>query len=61
MMALDGGITEFSAKLLRQTDKAFELDFGDAIHWIPKSQAEWSGKDTWTLTNWIARQKELIE
>ena len=56
-----GPTIEFAGKLLKQTDKAFQIDFGDAIHWIPKSQCEWSGKDTWLLTKWIAEQKELSQ
>lgn len=56
-----GPCTEFSGKLLKQTEKAFQIDFGDAVHWIPKSQAECTGRDTWLLTDWIAQQKELSQ
>jgi hypothetical protein len=58
-LADEGPCTEFAGKLVKQTDKAFQIDFGTGIHWIPKSQAEWAGKDTWLLTDWIAEQKEL--
>ena len=60
-LADNGPCTEFSGVLLKQTDKAFQIDFGTGVHWIPKSQAEWTGKDTWLLTDWIAEQKELAQ
>lgn len=50
---------EFAGKLLKQSDKAYQIDFGDTIEWVPKSQCEWAGKDTWLLTKWIAEQKGL--
>lgn len=56
-----GPCTEFAGKLLKQSEKAFQIDFGTAIHWIPKSQAEYIGRDTWLLTDWIAEQKELSQ
>lgn len=58
-LADSGPCTEFAGKLLGESPKAFQIDFGTAIHWIPKSQAEWFGRDTWLLTDWIAKQKEL--
>jgi hypothetical protein len=60
-MLSDQPTTEFAATVKKKTDKAVLLDFGDAEHWIPLSQCEWASKDTWRLTDWIARQKELIE
>lgn len=53
--------TEFEGVLKDQREKAWLIDFKDAgEQWIPKSQGEWSGKDTWLLTNWIAEQKGLL-
>lgn len=58
-LANTGPCTEFAGKLLKTSERAFQIDFGTAIHWIPKSQCEWAGKDTWLLTDWIVQQKEL--
>jgi len=57
-----GPCTEFSGKLLDDsTEKAFHIDFDDhGSKWIPKSQCEWIGKNTWLLTDWIAKQKEML-
>lgn len=56
-----GPCTEFAGKLLEQSEKAFKINFDEhGERWIPKSQCEWSGKDTWLLTNWIAEQKEML-
>lgn len=60
-LADDHPCTEFSGKLLGQSEKAYRIDFGTAILWIPKSHCEWAGKDTWLLTDWIAQQKELTQ
>lgn len=61
MLDDSGPTIELAGRLISQTDKAFKIDFGDGIHWIPKSQAEYVGRDTWKLTQWIAEQKELTE
>lgn len=55
-----GPCTEFQGKLVQKSPKAFQIEFEEhGLQWIPISQCEWSGKDTWLLTDWIAEQKEM--
>lgn len=61
MLADTRDCQEFEGKLLKKSDKAFQIDFKDhGVQWIPQSQCEWVGKDTWLLTKWIAEQKEML-
>jgi hypothetical protein len=49
---------------VRETEKAFALDFGTGIVWFPKSQASWETHDhmtaTLTLPVWLAQAKGMV-
>lgn len=60
MLSDSGKCQEFAGKLVRQTEKAYCIDFGEGPVWVPQSQCEYAGKDTWLLTEWIAKEKGLM-
>lgn len=59
-------LVDLSVVLLRETDKAWQVDYGENVPaWVPKSQAELerdSNGKTWTLTcpEWLATEKGMI-
>jgi hypothetical protein len=52
---------DFAAECHHETDRAFLLCH-DGVNkvWIPKSQCESHGDGTYTIPEWLAREKELI-
>jgi len=58
-------LVDIACTLLRETEKAYHLDCGNAAPvWLPKSQCEVDvdklGNGTVTLPEWLAIEKELI-
>lgn len=60
---------EISAEFVYQTESAVEINDGDRVLWLPKSQLEYEGN--WNDLNageafcfdmpeWLAKQKDLI-
>lgn len=43
-----------------ETDKAWRLFDGSKTEWVPKSQAEDNGDGTFTMPEWLARDKGFI-
>lgn len=54
----------------RQTERALLVHYNNEPHWLPKSQIESNGRETWgdtvrgdeirlVLSDWIARQKNI--
>ncbi len=52
---------DFAAELHHETEKAYLLcPDGITTVWIPKSQCESHGDGTYTIPEWLAKEKELI-
>ena len=52
---------DFSATVLVETDKAFRLDDGEhEPFWVPKSQVEDNDDGTFTMPEWLAKEKGII-
>lgn len=43
-----------------QTDKAYCLSDGKRDVWVPKSQVEANDDGTWTMPEWLAKDKGFI-
>jgi hypothetical protein len=61
-MSRDGRdlLTEIAAELQHETDLAFLLFDGDTKAWVPKSMTENNGDGTFTMPEWLAKDKGFI-
>ena len=57
---------DFYGALLMESERAIKVDFGDEIHWLPKSQIKFE-EDCKTddgvrleIPEWLAKEKGLI-
>ncbi len=53
-------LVEIAAEKRRETELAILIFDGDREAWIPKSQCEDNGDGTFTMTEWLAKDKGLI-
>lgn len=53
-------LTEIAAEIRGETEKAFRLFDGARTEWIAKSQCENNGDGTFTMPEWLARDKGFI-
>jgi len=53
-------LTDIAAEVRGETDKAIRLFDGDKIEWLPKSQVEDNGDGTFTMPEWLAKEKGFI-
>ncbi len=55
-------LIDLSATLLRETERAYQLDVGTKIEWVPKSQVQQDDTDPniFTMPEWLARDKGFI-
>lgn len=57
---LDSKLTDIAAELRHETERAYLIFDGAQEAWLPKSQAERNTDGTFTLPEWLAREKGLI-
>ncbi len=43
-----------------ETEKAWRLYDGDRTEWVPKSQVEDNGDGTFTMPEWLAKDKGFV-
>ena len=54
-------LVEVEAEIHAETEKAFLLDHGgDEKKWVPKSQVEDNGDGTFSMPEWLAKDKGMI-
>ncbi len=53
-------LVDIAAEVRRETDKAWLIFDGDREVWIPKSQAERNPDGTFTMPEWLGKEKGLI-
>lgn len=53
-------LIDISATLEGETNLAFYLDIGTNTVWVPKSQVENNKDGTFTMPEWLAREKGII-
>lgn len=53
-------LTDIAAELLHETKNAFLLHDGDTEAWVPKSLVENNGDGTFTMPEWLAKERGFI-
>lgn len=56
----DAKLVEIEAEVRGETDKALRLFDGAKTEWVPKSQIEDNGDGTFTMPEWLAKEKQFI-
>ena len=51
---------DLAAEVKGETDKAWRLFDGTKTEWVPKSQVEDNGDGTFTMLEWLAKDKGFI-
>lgn len=51
---------DMAAEVEAETDKAWKLSDGVNCEWVPKSQVEKNGDGTFTMPEWLAKEKGFI-
>ncbi len=61
MTASRSDLVDIAGVLLNETERAYRLNDGTHVVWLPKSQCEWDPTDgTMAMPSWLAKEKELI-
>jgi hypothetical protein len=53
-------LVDIAAVVRGETDLAWRLFDGRAVAWLPKSQVEDNGDGTFTMPEWLAKEKGFI-
>ena len=53
-------LVDIAGQILHETEKAWLVDTGDAKVWFPKSLVEDNDDGTFTIPEWLAKDKGLI-
>lgn len=53
-------LTDIAAEKRGETERAIKLFDGAKTEWVPKSQVEDNGDGTFTMPEWLAREKGFI-
>ena len=53
-------LIDIAAQVRHETDRAFLLYDGKKTEWVPKSQVEQNGDGTFTMPEWLAKDKGFI-
>jgi hypothetical protein len=53
-------LVDISAEVRMETEKAWRLHDGAVTEWVPKSQVEDNGNGTFTMPEWLAKDKGFI-
>ena len=59
-MSNDVKLCDISAELKGESDRAFLIYDGARTVWVPKSLTEQNDDGTFTMPEWLAKDKELI-
>ena len=56
----DAKLFDLAAEIKGESDLAWRLFDGDKTEWVPKSQVEDNGDGTFTMPEWLAKDKGFI-
>jgi hypothetical protein len=56
----DRTLVDIAAEIQSETEKAWRLFDGKVTVWVPKSQVEDNGDGTFTMPEWLAKDKGFI-
>jgi hypothetical protein len=59
-MSYDPPLFDMAAEIRRETDKAWLLFDGTKEAWVPKSQVEDNKDGTFTMPEWLAKDKGFV-
>lgn len=54
------GLTDIAAQVVGETGRAWKVFDGAKTEWVPKSQVEDNGDGTFTMPEWLAKEKGFI-
>ena len=57
---MKSNLIDIAAELRAETDRAFRIFDGKKTEWLPKSQVEKNEDGTFTMPEWLAREKGFI-
>lgn len=57
---MKSNLIDIAAELHAETDRAFRIFDGKKTEWVPKSQVEKNEDGTFTMPEWLAREKGFI-
>jgi hypothetical protein len=60
MPTIESKLTDIAGELRGETDKAFRLYDGKTTEWVPKRLVENNGDGTFTMPEWLAKDKGFI-
>lgn len=56
----DPKLIDISCEVRGETDNAYRIYDGARTEWVPKSQVENNGDGTFTMPEWLAKEKGFI-
>ncbi|MCP1852892.1 MULTISPECIES: hypothetical protein [unclassified Bradyrhizobium] len=56
----DPKLIDIAAELRAESPKAFQIFDGKTTEWVPKSQVEHNDDGTFTMPEWLAKEKGFI-
>lgn len=60
MPLIESKLVDIEANLLMETEHAYRIDDGAHKVWVPKKIVENNKDGTWTMPEWLAKERELI-
>jgi len=56
----DKELFDVSAEIRMETEKAWQIDDGTKLEWVPKSQVQNNEDGTFTMPMWLAKTKGFV-
>lgn len=53
-------LIDITAEMKIDGQRAWLINKGDSEVWVAKSLVEWDGETTFTMPEWLAKEKDLI-
>jgi RNase P/RNase MRP subunit p29 len=60
MRSSDPKLVDIAGELRGETDKAYRIFDGTRTEWVPKSQAQMNDDGTFTMPEWLAKERGFI-
>ena len=60
MPTVESKLTDIAGEIRGETDKAYRLYDGKTTDWVPKRLVENNGDGTFTMPEWLAKERGFI-
>lgn len=60
MPTVESKLVDIAGELRGETDKAYRIYDGKTTEWVAKSLVEQNDDGTWTMPEWLAKEKGFI-